>query len=202
MFTGLQPKKSECYPQWVERPARRSLKYKCQVWSCTKELLWGGRWEIPAITWHTPQCAHLSLLGWFSLWEGCVGSFGCTEGSRSAQSAQAPGACVTCRAAAATLSCDPEHWEQLLDLFRGRRNKVPFAERWGKPGRCSGWKHNQPHQRTQISVFFFFFFFFLLNGGLDFQAKGLLLIKGIKSCSCLYQCEYEVVQITSVNLLG
>lgn len=33
----------------MERPARRSLKCKRQVWSCAKELLWGGRWEISVI---------------------------------------------------------------------------------------------------------------------------------------------------------
>lgn len=52
---------------------------------------------------------------------------------------------------------DPEQTsrcKQLLDLVRVKRSKVPFAERWDKPGRCLSWKHdNQRSEHRSLSHF-------------------------------------------------
>lgn len=94
------------------------------------------------------------------------------------------------------------HWpsakkgEQLPGLTGGRRNKVPFAE---GQARQVFWLKTQPVREHRSVSFWEFFFpplkwwFRFPDKQTDGTAKGLLLIKGIKSCCCLYHWESEAV---------
>lgn len=47
--------------------------------------------------------------------------------------------------------------KQLLDLIRVKRSKVPFAERWSKPGALGENTTTKSQRRTKIIITFFSF---------------------------------------------
>lgn len=58
--------------------------------------------------------------------------------------------------------------KQLLDLIRVKRSKVPFAERWSKPGALD---ENNNQKSEEDKDHYHFFFFLALGSGSDLQAK-------------------------------